>query len=248
MSYSKSIVLSLFLTVLFISCTDNDDELDPDKLSTVVIGRTVESGAVIACAASNATNPDIVSVFFYPKEGTSDYRLYETSDTTIDANDYSNYTIIKDTVIAPVFNGYLKKFDREYPEEKWVIVTFEFEKELKISNPIRLKNKTKPTVWNDLLMIDMSISGMPKFSWEDNANGDNAIYFEIISDSDNNLLSGTYTYENMFQYYKTDNVVLNITTEIPPNLIINSNYAFTLMDVSEDNWVNTVIMKSFLAN
>ena len=52
----------------------------------------------------------------------------------------------------------------------------------------------------------------------------------------------------MFQYYKLDNVVLNVTRETPPALQLGMNYGFTLMGVSEDNWVNLVIEKNFEAN
>ena len=83
--------------------------------------------------------------------------------------------------------------------------------------------------------------------WEDNPFGDNAIYFQVVSDESDNLLSGTYTYENQFQYYNTNNVVLNVTTKTPPNLVLSENYNFTVMDVSLDNWVNWVIEKPFIA-
>jgi hypothetical protein len=66
-----------------------------------------------------------------------------------------------------------------------------------------------------------------------------------VSNARDELLSGTYTIESRFQYYKTDNVVLNITQGIPPSLIAGANYNFTLMGVSADNWVNTLIEKSF---
>ena len=88
---------------------------------------------------------------------------------------------------------------------------------------------------------------MPKFVWEDNAVGDNAIYFQVISDDQNNLISGTYTYDNYFQFYDLENVVLNITTQTPQPLTLNQEYNFTLMDVSEDNWVNWVVLKTFEA-
>ena len=97
---------------------------------------------------------------------------------------------------------------------------------------------TKPTLWNDEVVIVETPPNMPVFRWEDNAVGDNAIYFQVISDSQNNLLSGTYTYENLFQYYNTDNVVLNVTTQTPPDLVPKASYNFTLVDVSSDNWVN----------
>ncbi|MFK7748504.1 MAG: hypothetical protein AB8B65_08945, partial [Kordia sp.] len=97
------------------------------------------------------------------------------------------------------------------------------------------------------VIVNQETSIMPKFTWEDNANGDNAIYFQIVSTPNNGLLSGTYTFENQFQYYNISNVVLNITPENPLDLTINNSYKFTLMDVSEDNWVNTVIQDIFVA-
>ncbi|MCF6223082.1 MAG: hypothetical protein L3J34_05070 [Flavobacteriaceae bacterium] len=114
-----------------------------------------------------------------------------------------------------------------------------------MSNPIRIKHVLKPTVWTEDVSIDHTQTGMPIFNWINNEFGDNAIYFQVVSDSQNSLLSGTYTNENQFQYYNTSNVVLNITTQTPPELIIGTSYNFTLMDVSEDNWVNSVIQKIF---
>jgi hypothetical protein len=134
---------------------------------------------------------------------------------------------------------------RNIPNEKWVIVTYELNNEIKISNPIRTKQILKPSIWSDDVTINQEMSTMPSFMWQNNAFGDNAIYFQIISDIQDNLFSGTYTYENQFQYYNTSNVVLNITAQAPPTLSIGSSYNFTLMDVSEDNWVNTVIQKTF---
>jgi hypothetical protein len=64
---------------------------------------------------------------------------------------------------------------------------------------------------------------------------------------DGDFISGTYTYDNYFEYNITSNVVLNINTIMPENLVLDTTYNFTLMAVSEDNWVNLVIQKSFVA-
>ena len=89
---------------------------------------------------------------------------------------------------------------------------------------------------------------MPRFTWVDSAVAENVIYFQVISDVANNLLSGTYTIEKTFQYYNTSNVTLNITRELPPaELEVGKNYNFTMMGVSTDNWVNLVIQKPFTA-
>jgi len=41
-------------------------------------------------------------------------------------------------------------------------------------------------------------------------------------------------------------VVLNVTRETPPDLILDQSYGFTLMGVSDDNWVNTFVQTEFV--
>ena len=241
MNKIKYIVLC-FLVML--SCLeDNDDVLQ--NLSTYTQGRVLESGAVIACAASDEDTGEILT-YYYPESTASDIRFYETIHAEVDENDFTNYTRVSINA-EPFFNGYLGKFTQSASNEKWIIITFELDGEIKMSNPIRSKQFSKPTIWNDEVAINQSPSGMPKFIWENNPYEDNAIYFQVVSDENDNLLSGTYTYENHFQYYNTNNVVLNITTQTPPDLVLSENYNFTLMDVSQDNWVNWIIQKPFIA-
>lgn len=227
---------------LILSCSESDRDDGVQTLKTYLSGG-FEQGAVIACAATDAEAKKILT-FFYPEAGARDIRIYQTDDDEVDKDDYSKYTQVF-LQSEPVFNGYLGMFPQESTTEKWIVITFELEGEIKISNPIRSKQITKPTVWHDDVTINQENTEMPVFTWEDDAFGDNAIYFQVISDHENNLLSATYTLENQFQYYKTSNVVLNITTEMPPVLISGNTYNFTLMDVSEDNWVNSVISKTF---
>lgn len=232
----------IFLSVL--SCANSDDERF-FTLSSYLGTMTYTNGAVISCAASDQNTNNLLT-FYYPEAGATNIRLYQTTTVDINPDDFSNYqqVFIEN---EPFFNGYLGKFVQSTVNEKWTIVTFELDGDIKVSNPIRSKQMTKPTVWTDVVSIDQLQSGMPKFVWEHNAVGDNAIYFQVLSNNTNDLISGTYTYDNFFQFYNTDNVVLNITTETPSPLILNEEYNFTLMDVSEDNWVNWVVLKTFLA-
>ena len=239
----NKIVFLIFISIL--SCSESDEDDVITTLAAYLQGN-FEQGAVIACAGSDE-NANNMLTFFYPEAGASDIRLYQTLNADVDNNDFSEYTrIILEP--EPLFNGYLGKFTQEAIVEKWIIVTFKIDGEIKISNPIRSKPISKPTVWNASVTVDQSVSTMPKFSWLDNAYGDNAIYFQVVSDNKNNLLSGTYTFDNWFQYYNTSNLVLNITTQVPPGLQVNETYNFTLMDVSEDNWVNALVLnKTFVA-
>ena len=76
---------------------------------------------------------------------------------------------------------------------------------------------------------------------------DNIIYFEVVADSLGNLVSGTYTYDKHWKFYDLSNVVLNIhDVTPPPELTPNAKYKFTLMGVSEDNWVHLAGEKEFV--
>jgi len=60
------------------------------------------------------------------------------------------------------------------------------------------------------------------------------------------LLSGTYTADTNWNFYDLSNVTLNIRDVNPvPSLDSNSTYTFTLMSVSDDNWVTTFGQKEF---
>ncbi|XCF06193.1 hypothetical protein ABI125_15920 [Tamlana crocina] len=232
------------ILIVFSACS-SDGVNTENTLAQYVKDKNIEVGGVIACAASDKTTGDIFA-FFYPEPGATNIKYYETENSNFDKNDYGSYFEVKHSIV-PVFNGYLGRFTHNAQHEKWIIVTFELDGDIKISNPIRSKQLSKPTLWNGAVTIEQSQSTMPFFYWVDNPVGDNAIYFQVVTDDENNLLSGTYTHENTFQYYNTSNVILNVTRNTPPNLIIGNTYNFTLMDVSKDNWVNWVVEKTFEA-
>lgn len=237
----------IFLCALILSsCNDDTDDAINITLQDYTNGASFETGAVIACAASDALSAEVLT-FYYPEPASTNPRFYQTASINVDETDFSNYTqIVLDS--SPVFNGTLRRFSQSATSDSWIIVTFELGGEIKISNPIRTKITSKPTLWSDIVSVDQTQSQMPTFSWQDNVAGDNAIYFQVVSDNQDNLLSGTYTNQNQFQYYKLDNVVLNITLNTPPVLQTGLSYNFTLMDVSLDNWVNVVTLnKSFIA-
>ena len=236
------VYISLFL--IFSCSTDGETENtsssvndSAETLATMVASREIVIDNVIACAGSNE-DPELVSIYLYPREGVTNIRYFETTTAEEDKNDYTNYTEMNGTLLD-VFNGFLLRYEVAVPEEKWIIVSFEENGEIHLSNPIRLKHLTKPTEYlPQNVSIDISSPLMPTFAWTDGAFDDSKIYFHVVSDATDNLLSGTYTFDRMFQFYNLDNVVLNITEETPPDLILDDTYNFTLLAVSEDNWVN----------
>jgi len=243
----KKTVRLLFLSILFVSCSEDNDVTVPRNLKEyLAVNSNLSLDEAIACAASANNNATTSFVFYYPIEGASDVRYYETDSTNVDENDLSLYKR-KSLVNEAVFGGYLEKFIRTGAEESWGLVTYITDGKLHKSNPIRLKNKTKPTEWKDTVRMEYPQTLRPKFSWDDGVVAENTIYFQVITDANNDFLSGTYTTDKWFEFYNLDNVVLNITTQTPPALIIDKEYHFTLMGVSEDNWVNLVIEKMFIA-
>ena len=241
----RGLCVLMFIVICF-SCSKETSELSYTNLKEYInINSNIDTDVdVIACAASNAVDTDITYIFYYPVPGATEIKYFETSNVQDDKNDFSLYTPVN-LKIEPVFNGYLERFVREVDTEVWCIVSYKFGDKLRTSNPIRLKHKTKPTEWTDAVAIDLREKTMPKFSWLDGRIDETAIYFQVVTDASNNLLSGTYTYEKKFQYYVLENVVLNVTRSTPPELIADDHYKFTLMGVSLDNWVNLVIQKEF---
>lgn len=231
---------------LVLGCSTDALQEDVNILENSLASKEVVIDNVIACAALNM-NDDKISVFFYPRPGVTNIQYFETENADVDKNDLENYSV----VIKPlqnVFNGYLQKFEVTASEEKWAIVAFDEDGKTHLSNPIRLKQFAKPTEYLPQNISVVNPTSTPVFTWEDGQYDDTKIYFQVISDARNNLISGTYTFERTFQFYNLDNVVLNITKGTPSDLQRGIDYGITLMAVSEDNWVNMIIEKQFTVN
>ncbi|MGJ8733755.1 MAG: hypothetical protein ACSHW4_11435 [Cellulophaga sp.] len=242
MDLSKLKYFLLFLILITYGCSE-DGLTSLSSLKFALDGETVVKDNVIACAASGDKQGE-VNVFFYPREGATNFRYFETENIAADKNNFEAYTELAPDIFN-VFNGKIKRFLINSSEEKWVIVSFKEDGKIHICNPIRLKHITKSTEKINTVSVDETEPTMPIFSWEDGLYTDSVIYFQVVTDNQNNFLSGTYTNDKMFQYYKLDNVVLNITTKEPPTLNKTQTYGFTLMAVSQDNWVNLLTETDF---
>lgn len=247
----RFIILS-FVLLVFFSCKKEEGTILQDRILAdyIELNDSLELADLIACAGGKANglsgmSNSPTSVFFYPIAGATDFKYFE-AENIADSLDFSKY-ILKDLNDEPVFNGYLWKFNNDsFAEERMGIVTYKTDGKLHVCTPIRLKTNVKPTEVNADL-ANITTNGVnPRFDWQDGSIPENVIYFQVISDSEGNLISGTYTFEQNFTFYDLDNVVLNITDPaITPSLAPNQNYNFTMMGVSEDNWVNLLIEKEF---
>ena len=226
---------------------DNESSFPPNSLAAYIeeTSLQVQLDSLIACAASGQNGiltdggNQPVSIIYLPLNELSDVRYFETSGLPAVPTDYSLYRE-QSLEQAPILNGFLRKFTRAAPSESvYGLVSFIRNDKLFLSNPIHLKETIQPTQYTQNISVDLSESLMPAFTWESITNADDVIYFQVVSDDSGNLISGTYTLVPMFQFYKLDNVVLNINEVVPvPVLQSQAHYTFTVLGVSLDNWVN----------
>ena len=244
-----------FLTIVLILLSCNDEVLLDERILSdyLELNNSLELGDIVACAGGNengllglASKP--TDIIFYPIEDATDFRYFESEDV-VNINDFSKY-IEKNLTNESVFNGYLWKFNNEpFSGEKMGIVSYRTPGKIHICTPIRQKTNIKPTEVNPDL-VEINENGVtPSFSWTDGVIDENAVYFHVISDIENNFISGTYTFEKTFTFYDLSNVIFNITdTTSTPSLKPDEDYRFTLMGVSADNWINLFVEKEFSTN
>lgn len=246
-------IIIIALVLFFVSC-NKDADLQKNILADYLkLNDTLELADLVACAGGSENGllgleSEPTDVFFYPIKGATDFRYFEIENIA-DSSDFSKY-IARELNDEPIFNGYLWKFNNtKFTGERMGIVTYKSPGKIHVCSPIRLKTNTKPTEVNSGL-VDVVENGVtPSFFWEDGLIKENVIYFQVISDLENNFISGTYTFEKEFTFYDLSNVVFNITdTTFIPSLEPNSDYKFTLMGVSEDNWINLFAEKEFSTN
>ena len=249
--YTKTIlILVLFIGSLsFTSC--NKTPTKTLEYSLEHDGIPISQEYIIACAAGMpegfmGAEDYPVSLFFYPVENATKFKYYETLGENIDPFDYSLYLPLEVTEEF-VFNGYLRRFPIiENKENRWGIVTYEVNETVRICAPVHIKVATQPTLWAPSSISIQNDGATPLFNWNEHLNHNNKIHFQVVSDINNDLVSGTYTYDSQWQFYDLSNVVLNITdSSITPTLLANTDYQFTLMSVTQNNWVNLFGQKEF---
>ncbi|MGY6648799.1 hypothetical protein [Wenyingzhuangia sp. IMCC45574] len=238
---------TLIILTFVLSCNNNDDSPSSNNFSDYLKTKQSQPEEVIACAASSKDEKSIF-VYFFPETNTSNYRLYLLPTATHQKDEFDFYQLQPEISTIKVANT-IRGFElSSSQEEVWAIVSFEKDNEIHYSNPINLKHKTSPTIYNNQILVDTATLA---FSWTNTLGADNtenAIYFEILMEDNSDLISGTYTYENRYTYLDNSNVVLNITQNNTQQLSLNTNYGFAVMGVSEDNWVNFIAEKNFKTN
>lgn len=241
-----SIFTILFLTLILFACKNDDTISDTSIFSEYLKTKKSIAEEVIACAASSK-NKEQILVYFFPETNTSSYKLYLLTNLEHPKTDFKHYALQAQTSKITVANT-LRSFQVDaITSETWAIVSFEKNNEIHYSNPINLKHQKSPTIYHSNITITIDTDKL-HFTWPNmpgNDTTENAIFFEIVTTENNQLISGTYTTENNYTYLDNSNVVLTITPNNTQKLNSNTNYGFAVMGVSEDNWVNFIAEKDF---
>ena len=241
----KKIVFLLVLTVLF-SCSEDSDSTVPRNLQEYVAdNNNVMEQGVLAFAANADANTALTYIYYYPEDGAVDFRYYELTDNTLEKDNFVNYRR-QSLESRPDFGAKLQRFSRTGDSETWCLVTYKKEGILHISNPIKLNNTSKSTKYLDAVVINYRTTIEPNFTWDDTASNNSVKYLQLLTDVEDNFISGTFTENTFFQYYNTDNVTLNLNKEIPKALVADQVYNFSMFGVGADNWVELVIKEQFI--
>lgn len=251
-------ILGLVLLTMCMGACDGDGGETPlpaGSLAALVqdLGLPVQRDSLIACAASGqngflAESSGLpVSVIYLPVKNSGETWYFESQGLVTDKEDLSQYQQ-QELITKPLLNSFLRKFVHPgTTEERVGIVATVSDGKLFISNPINLKSAEQPSAFNpNEIVVDRTDPVMPIFDWSASGVGEDAIYFHVVSDRENNLVSGTYSFDPHFQFYNLSNVVLNINdTDPAPVLSAGSEYTFSIMAVSLDNWVNAFWSQGF---
>jgi len=241
----------IVLALLLATCNGSggDEPLAANSLAALIseMGLPIQRDSLISCAASGQNSflaeasglP--VSVIYLPVANAGPVWFFETNGLVVDKTDYSQY-FRRELQDKPLLNGFLRKFAHPGGSQETLgIVATVSNGKLFISNEINIKDAIQATTFStDDIAIDQTQPLMPSFTWPVSDMGEDAIYFHVVSNEANDLISGTYTFERNYQFYNLSNVVLNINeTNPPPSLESGETYTFSIMAVSLDNWVNS---------
>ncbi|WP_111682239.1 hypothetical protein [Winogradskyella tangerina] len=244
----KIILLAVFIAIT--SCVKNEsvpivfqnNTFLPEDLEN----NLYQTDAIFTFAGNDLANSDHTNIYAVIEEGASDIKFYETDTPNINEQDLYRYLLmeIQPTLIS---DAKIKTFRHTFLRDEWIIMTYKIEDKIKLSSPIRINNLFRQTDYIEDIVIDQGMSGSANFEWSVQSAENNAFFFEIMKDQNDAVLSLTFTNDSHFQYFDLTNVTLNLSQNVPPNLVQDENYEFTVLDIGLDNWINTVHSRAFIA-
>lgn len=242
----KYLLTFVCFSLLISACSEDSDTIVARNLQGYLDEHSnKEKDTLIAFAANAEANTALTYIYYYPEIGATDIRYYETTGVTADKTDYSAYRR-QSLGTEAVFGGKLQRFSRSGTTETWCLVTYTKDGKFHISEPILLKNVSKTTEYSNDVTIEYKTNVEPNFTWEDGTIDENVRYFQVISDEEDDFKSGTFTSDKFFQYYDESSFESTINLITPETLVEDDVYNFTMMAISEDNWVNLIIEEQFI--
>lgn len=157
------IIFIFFASFLLNSCEGNLDE--PTQLLTQVIKFYEDLGQekLTAFAVGDPNSLDGSYIYFLPVEGVTNIQYFQTNTTQKIPTNFENYNVL-DLELQDVYGGKLKRFVRLDRLESYSIITYQANGNFYMSDPIKLKYRSEPTVFTDVVTINQSQSLMPQFS------------------------------------------------------------------------------------
>lgn len=212
---------------------------------------TEQADSLIACAFSGdhaflpqglGADVRILSYSYFPE---GDFLYFHSTDRVAASSDLSHYIYRRALGARNVASGFFEAIPMVQPAagtfERMIVVRV-IEGRIYLSNTIFIKGIDELTAsFSGDLAIEDEPQGTPRFIWPESP-GDNVIYFQLLTDGNDQVVSGTYTVEPEFTYYQTDNVVLNVSPGTPPTSLpaTNGPFRMTVMGVGANNWVNFI--------
>lgn len=212
---------------------------------------TEQPDSLIACAFSGdhaflpqGLGADVrILAYSYFEEG--EFLYFHSTDRVAASSDLEHYTYRSALDTRNVARDFFEVLPMAQPPTgtfERMIVARVIEDKIYLSNTIFIKGVDELTAsFPGGLAIENEPQGIPRFTWPESP-GDNVIYFQLLTDGNDQVISGTYTVEPEFTYYQTDNVVLNVSPGVPPTSLpaTNGPYRMTVMGVGANNWVNFI--------
>lgn len=226
---------------------------DGQSLRSFIQGNSLieQRDSLIACAFSGdhaflpqGIGADVrVLSYSYFQEG--EFIYFHSTDRVAASDNLGHYTYRRALGARNVAGGFFEVLPVAQPAAETferMIVARVIGDKIYLSNAIFLKGTGDPTAaFPGALAVADAPQGTPRFTWPETP-GDNVIYFQLLTDGNDRVVSGTYTTEPGFTYYQTDNVVLNVSPGTPPASLASGNgpYRMTVMGVGANNWVNFI--------
>ena len=210
---------------------------------------TEQRDSLIACAFSGdhaflpaglGADARILAYSYFPE---GEFFYFHSTDRTAPSDNLSHYVFRRPLGARSVADGFFEVLPMVQPAAgafERVMVVRVIGGTAYLSNTIFLKGTDVRTAsFSGQLDMTAAAGGNPSFAWPGEP-GDNVIYFQLLTDGNDRVVSGTYTTEPRFTFYETINVVLNVSPGTPPTSLPASGgpYRMTVMGVGENNWVN----------